>query len=99
MFTYGDVNARMLMSRLFFSIVGLAILFKIYHGLQVLFVHAGPPSLRPVQQQKLSECSRIYIDLGTNTGVQIHKLYNPEFFPRALIRERFNQFFGCVLHI
>lgn len=36
----------------------------------------------------------LYLDVGTNLGVQIRKLYNPEQFPEAAVLPIFNQMFG-----
>lgn len=40
------------------------------------------------------DCYHVYVDCGTNIGVQIHKLYNPGNFSGALVMEHFNFFFG-----
>lgn len=42
----------------------------------------------------LDGCLHVYIDLGTNRGVQIRKLYEPHLFPLAPIHELFNRYFG-----
>lgn len=40
-------------------------------------------------------CRHVYIDLGTNVGVQIRKLYEPERFPGAPALAVFDEFFGA----
>ena len=42
----------------------------------------------------LRECSGVYLDIGTNIGVQIRKLYDPHLFPRAKVLPIFNYYFG-----
>lgn len=39
-------------------------------------------------------CHHVYIDLGTNLGVQIRKLYEPHLFPGALALATFDRYFG-----
>ena len=39
--------------------------------------------LAPLHVAEADDCYHVYVDLGTNIGVQIHKLYNAEYFPTA----------------
>ena len=39
-------------------------------------------------------CKHLYIDMGSNIGVQIRKVYQPEGYPGAKVEPTFNQFFG-----
>ena len=39
-------------------------------------------------------CKEFYVDLGTNIGVQIRKLYEAEKYPDASILPLFDQYFG-----
>ena len=41
-------------------------------------------------------CDLVYIDLGTNKGVQIRKLYEPWLYPRAKILPYYDKFYGAV---
>ena len=41
------------------------------------------PITPPKQVTAADDCYHVYVDLGTNIGVQIHKLYNPGYFPTA----------------
>ncbi len=44
-----------------------------------------------------ANCSNgIYLDVGSNIGVQIRKLYNPELFPGASVLDIFDEYFGSV---
>jgi hypothetical protein len=42
----------------------------------------------------LRGCSKVYVDLGTNIGVQLRKLYEPEKYPGSPIHPRFAKWFG-----
>ena len=39
-------------------------------------------------------CEHIYLDVGTNIGVQIRKLYQPELYPGAEVLPTFEKLFG-----
>ena len=41
-------------------------------------------------------CRFVYVDLGSNIGVQIRKLYQPWLYPDAKLLTYFNKFFGKV---
>lgn len=42
----------------------------------------------------LSQCSYIYLDLGSSRGVQIRKFFEPEKYPEATILATFDKYFG-----
>ena len=44
----------------------------------------------------LDGCYHVYIDVGTNIGVQIRKLFEPEKYPRAYVHPIFNSMFGDI---
>ena len=46
------------------------------------------------QRNILDGCQHVYIDLGTNIGIQIRKLYEPHLYPRASILSVFKKTFG-----
>jgi hypothetical protein len=46
----------------------------------------------------LDGCRFIYIDMGTNIGIQIRKLYEPNLYPSALILPIFKEYFGDHLN-
>ena len=46
--------------------------------------------------QNLDGCRHIYLDMGTNSGVQIRKLYQPHLFPNASVLPIFDKFFGPI---
>lgn len=39
-------------------------------------------------------CARVYVDVGTNRGVQLRKLFEPELYPRAPVLSVFDRLFG-----
>ena len=42
----------------------------------------------------LDGCYHVYLDVGSNTGVQVRKLYQPEHFPGAGMIDQFRLAFG-----
>jgi hypothetical protein len=44
----------------------------------------------------LDGCLHVYLDLGTNTGVQIRKLFEPHKFPATDVLPIFDKYFGPV---
>ena len=44
----------------------------------------------------LDGCRHVYLDMGTNIGIQIRKLYEPHLFPDALVLPIFDKFFGPI---
>ena len=51
-------------------------------------------SKKIVDGRFLDNCQYIYIDMGTNIGIQIRKLYEPNLFPGAQILPLFRKIFG-----
>ena len=43
---------------------------------------------------KAGRCKHIYLDMGTNIGIQIRKLYQPNGYPGARIMPLYQQYFG-----
>ena len=44
----------------------------------------------------LDDCFHIYLDMGSNAGVQVMKLFQPEWFPNADVIPVYNTFFGTI---
>ena len=44
----------------------------------------------------LDGCYHVYLDMGTNQGVQIRKLYQPQLFPNATVLPLFDKYFGRI---
>ena len=42
----------------------------------------------------LDGCLHVFIDLGSNRGIQIRKLYEPHAFPLAPVQPLYQRFFG-----
>ena len=49
---------------------------------------------RPTVRNPLDGCEFVYLDMGTNTGVQIRKLYESSLFPGAGVLPIFERYFG-----
>jgi hypothetical protein len=43
---------------------------------------------------KENECTKLYLDIGSNLGVQVRKLFEPKQYPEAQIHAVFNEYFG-----
>ena len=46
------------------------------------------------EENPLNGCLHVFIDLGSNRGLQIRKLYEPHTFPLAPIHPLYERFFG-----
>lgn len=55
---------------------------------------AKPPLLPESPPALADGCRHVYLDLGSNVGVQFRKLFSPDAFPEALIGPKFLQYFG-----
>jgi hypothetical protein len=69
--------------------------------LTFLGISLAPPLHAPIERHAdirsmLQHCSHVYVDCGTNVGIQIRKLYEPELFPKAKIRPHFDKYFGTT---
>ena len=51
---------------------------------------------RSRQSNPLDGCEFVYLDMGTNTGVQIRKLFEPALFPGAAVLPIFDRYFGSA---
>ena len=43
---------------------------------------------------KNGKCEHFYVDMGTNIGIQLRKLYEPEYYPGAEVIPYFDSFYG-----
>jgi hypothetical protein len=56
---------------------------------------AAPPAAGlPYHASMADGCYDVYVDLGTNIGVQIRKVFEPAHYPRALVGPRFEEYLG-----
>ena len=46
--------------------------------------------------QTIDGCLHVYLDIGSNLGVQVRKLFQPELYEGAKILQTFNDHFGEV---
>ena len=59
----------------------------------LLIVSLISTSLLQSQDFNLDGCYHVYLDVGTNVGIQIRKLYEPEKYPDAKIHRIFDEHF------
>lgn len=73
----------------------LAAVLLISMCVPVLVFWGAGPLAHGVTQRRLGDgCFHVYVDLGTNIGVQFRKLYEPDAFPGAPILPVFDNYFG-----
>ena len=53
-------------------------------------------SYKNQKENPLDGCEFVYLDMGTNTGVQIRKLFEPALFPGAAVLPIFERYFGSA---
>jgi len=66
-------------------------------GYQFLMSPEEEPNLGSFDNGKnniLDGCRFVYLDVGTNIGVQIRKLFEPKLYPNASIHQVFDRYFG-----
>ena len=51
---------------------------------------------KPERENPLDECYHVYLDVGTNVGIQIRKLFEPSKYPGASVHSIFNLNFGTL---
>ena len=54
------------------------------------------PGLRKSEINILDGCYHVYLDVGSNIGVQVRKLYEPRKYPDAYVHEIFDSYFGPI---
>lgn len=64
----------------------------------VIFLFFVSLSLYCASGVLLRSCGLVYIDMGTNIGHQIRKLYEPELYPNNPTEEIFSKYFGSRRH-
>lgn len=64
------------------------------HGIQS--PHTARHYERARRLLRSGRCEHVYLDLGSNIGIQIRKLYEPQYYPRARFLQVFNEKFGIV---
>lgn len=65
-------------------------------GASSIRLHTGAPDYG--HPDWLGDCDSIYLDIGTNIGVQIRKLFEPHKYPGASVLPIFNNSFGEAKH-
>ncbi|UJR29995.1 hypothetical protein I4U23_017542 [Adineta vaga] len=54
----------------------------------------SPIHFSKLEKNFLDGCRYVYIDMGTNIGIQIRKLYQPDLYPDAAVVPLFKEMFG-----
>jgi len=65
-----------------------ACVFSLFLLLTILVTSSPPAATNP-----LDGCVYLYLDMGTNIGVQIRKLFEPEKFPHSPVKDVFRKYF------
>ena len=53
----------------------------------------------PVRSQPMfGNCTTFYLDIGSNIGVQVRKLFEPSCYPKVTVLPVFDQYFGQERH-
>ena len=71
-------------------------------NLQILTSNITKSELRPFSaqpkenQNPLDGCYHVYLDVGSNIGIQIRKLFEPQKYPNAAVHSIFDSNFGAV---
>ena len=50
----------------------------------------------PLEDSLADGCYDLYVDMGTNVGIQIRKLYEPSLYPEGLVLPHFQSLFGST---
>ena len=62
----------------------------------LLVLYASIPSENADSENLLDGCYHVYLDVGSNIGIQIRKLFEPEKYPDAYVHAIFNSNFGTI---
>lgn len=85
----------------YLTLIGACTFLLLVFPLQLSLVlppaeHKRPPAIPPPPKKgKYSDCAYVYLDVGTNIGVQIRKLFEPSRYPMAPVLPIFDDFFGA----
>merc|ERR1711892_430362 len=69
-------------------------LMKLLGKSEQLNMRRGDEKMKEGEDNPLDGCLHVFIDLGSNRGLQIRKLYEPHTFPLAPIQPLYERFFG-----
>lgn len=86
-------HEKMSFSKIFYLVI--VAVFSVYVTIQVCFTRIGRKSIEEnVDDNPLDGCQYVYLDMGTNIGVQIRKLFEPQHYEEAKILPVFEKYFG-----
>ena len=66
------------------------------HNNKAQFVNPNLQNDKVQVKNLLDGCYHVYIDVGTNVGIQIRKLFEPEKYPDANVHKVFDTKFGSI---
>ena len=65
-----------------------------FHVILVLYFSISATGRESRGTNLLDGCRHVYLDVGSNIGVQVRKLYQPELYPGAVVLPVFKEAFG-----
>ena len=92
------VNPFIILNTVTFVLLFLS-LYTVYHGntnKQFLENNKSRFKENRFKENILDGCYHVYLDVGSNIGIQIRKLFEPEKYPNATVHSIFNQNFGSI---
>ena len=69
---------------------------KVVPSIRVAKNHTLQPTKNILNGSFLDGCYHVYIDIGSNIGIQVRKLFEPEKLPKSKLHSIFNTNFGSV---
>jgi hypothetical protein len=54
------------------------------------------PKTQQIEHRLFENCTHFYLDIGSNIGVQIRKLFEPAHYPESLVLPIFDKYFGNI---
>jgi len=80
-------------------LVGLIFVYETRRsGISTFVIDKAPSFLKSVAEEDrqglLDGCYHVYLDVGSNVGVQVRKLFQPSLYPKAPILPMFDKTFG-----
>ena len=67
---------------------------KFHENLTTTAIHNDYEDSLKIPENPLDDCLHVFIDLGSNRGIQIRKLYESHLFPLAPVLPLYERYFG-----
>ena len=100
------INRRSVVGLLFVCAILCIATYQYVHSRGDIFIVETQPDIsaqivsnhnKTVKTENILDgCYHVYLDVGSNIGVQIRKLYEPEKYPDAYVHSLFNSHFGSI---